>query len=98
MLNNCIEIIDNFKERTIQTAIWLLQGLITGIVCGLTICSYKIFAGKWMILCILLAVISISLLFIFIRQMFIAWKLFKEEAEEFERDWENFEKIMQSKE
>ena len=81
-------------ERVVQTAVWFLEGLITGLVCGLTICSYKIFAGKWMILCILLAVIFISLLFIFIRQMFIVLKLFKDEAEEFERGWENFEKMM----
>ena len=93
MLNNYISI-DNFKERTIQTAIWFLEGLITGVVCGLTIYSYKVFSGNWMIICILLAMLSVCLLFMFIRQMFKVMNIFREEVEELEIDWKEFEKLI----
>ena len=94
MLNNCIETIDNFKERTIQAAVWFLESLITGLVCGLTIYSYKVFSCNFMILCILLSMLSVCLLFTFIRQMFKVINIFGEKVEELEREWKEFEKVM----
>lgn len=94
MSNNWIEITDNFKERTIQTAIWFLEGLITGVVCGLNIYSYKVFSGNWMILCILLVLLSACLLFMFSKQLFKVVSIFREEVEELEREWKEFEKVM----
>lgn len=94
MSNNCIDIADNFKERVSQTVIWFLEGLITGVVCGLTIYSYKVFSGNWMIVSILLSVISVYSLFTFIRQMYKVMNIFREEVGELERDWKEFEKVI----
>lgn len=82
------------KERIVQTAIWFLEGLITGLICGLTIYSYNVFWDKWIIICILLGSISLYSLFIFIRQMLKVVNIFREEVVELERDWKDLEKVM----
>lgn len=82
------------KERIVQTAIWFLEGMITGVVCGLSLYSYKICKGEFAFICILLDMISIYLFLVFIRQMFKVINIFKEEVENLERNWKELEKII----